>query len=313
MIMRSQPKAERLPPWFKIRMRPGDRFARVRNLVTANRLHTVCRSAACPNQTECWNAGTATFLILGNLCSRGCRFCNVPQGHPRGVDLDEPQRVADAVATLHLRYAVVTSVTRDDLPDGGAGIFAETIRAIQSKSPGCRVEVLIPDFQGADDALRTVTTARPDVLNHNIETVPSLYPRVRPQAEYARSRELLQRAKSYGAVTKTGLMLGLGEGTGEVHAVLADLSATGCDILTLGQYLRPNKGALPVARYYHPEEFKTLREEALRLGFRQVVAGPLVRSSYQAEKYRVHAESGLPRETRGEAGDAECGMKTKGE
>ena len=282
---KNKARRKRLPPWFNIRISTDNRFAAVNNLIRDNKLHTVCKSAACPNQNECWNAGTATFMILGNVCTRGCRFCNVPKGRPEGLDLEEPGRVAYAVASLKLKYAVVTSVTRDDLEDGGAGIFADTIHAIREKSPGCRVEVLIPDFQGSDDSLRAVLDAKPDVLNHNIETVPSLYPLVRPQADYQRSLELLMRAKSYGAVTKTGLMLGLGEGIDEVRTVMDELRNIGCDILTIGQYLQPNKTALPVVKYYHPDEFEILRKEALVLGFRHVVSGPLVRSSYHAENY----------------------------
>jgi lipoic acid synthetase len=253
--------------------------------IKTNNLNTVCRSAACPNQAECWDAGTAAFMILGNICTRSCRFCNVLKGTPEVLDLDEPNRVALAVAALRLNYAVVTSVTRDDLEDGGAELFAATIRAIRAKTPGCRVEILVPDFQGSDGSLRAVLDADPDVLNHNLETVPSLYSRVRPQADYQRSLGLLSRSKSYGAVTKTGLMLGLGEELDEVRLVMNDLLKIGCNILTIGQYLQPNKGALPVEKYYHPDEFSKLREEALAMGFRHVEAGPLVRSSYHAGKY----------------------------
>lgn len=257
----------------------------VRGLILANKLHTVCQSAACPNQTECWNEGTATFMVLGNLCTRGCRFCNVPKGAPQGLDRDEPDRVAAAVAALKLTYAVVTSVTRDDLIDGGAEIFARTIQAIRSKSPECRIEVLIPDFQGSEPSLRIVLDAKPDVLNHNLETVSSLYSRVRPQADYRRSLELLSRARARGAVTKTGLMLGLGEEREELLSVMRDVREGGCSILTLGQYLQPGKTHLNVEKYYHPDEFAELRDQALALGFRHVVAGPLVRSSYHAGKY----------------------------
>ncbi len=278
-------RPDRLPPWFKVRLTTNEHFQRIRNLVRESNLHTVCRSAACPNQTECWNRGTATFLILGNLCTRGCLFCNIPKGTPHGIDTGEPDRVASAVTALKLSYAVITSVTRDDLPDGGSSLFAETIRAIRSSSPHCRIEVLIPDFQGSETALRTVLEALPDVLNHNLETVPSLYVRVRPQADYRRSLELLSRARKQGVVTKTGLMLGLGEGRGELIAVMGDLRETGCSILTLGQYLQPGKNHLPVEKYYHPDEFAGLREQALSMGFRHVVAGPLVRSSYHAEQY----------------------------
>lgn len=281
------PSRRRLPPWFKVRLSTDARFRSVSSLIKDKKLNTVCTSAACPNQNECWSAGTATFMILGNVCTRGCRFCNVPKGRPEGVDREEPGRVGDAVAALKLNYTVVTSVTRDDLEDGGAGIFADTIRAIRTKSPECRVEVLIPDFKGSHDSLKTVLDAKPDVLNHNIETVPALYPRVRPQADYRRSIELLRRAKSYGVTTKTGLMLGLGEGIDDVRAVMGALRDSACDILTLGQYLQPNKAALPVEKYYHPDEFRMLRAEALSLGFLQVVSGPLVRSSYHADKYLI--------------------------
>jgi lipoic acid synthetase len=276
---------KRLPPWFKIRLSVNERSAAVRQLLSGNKLHTVCRSAACPNQTECWNSGTATFLILGNVCTRGCRFCNVPKGMPHGIDENEPERVADAVASLGLKYAVITSVTRDDLPDGGAALFARTIELIRQRVPGCRVEVLIPDFQGSSAALTSVLEANPDVLNHNVETVPSQYARVRPQADYIRSLDLLDRAEKHGAVTKSGLMLGLGENEAELRETLEDLRRVGCSILTLGQYLQPGKNHLPVEKYYNPVEFVAWRNEALGLGFRHVVAGPLVRSSYHAEKY----------------------------
>lgn len=259
----------------------------VRGLILTNKLHTVCQSAACPNQAECWNEGTATFMVLGNVCTRGCRFCNVPKGVPQGLDRDEPNRVAAAVAALKLKYAVVTSVTRDDLADGGSEIFARTIQAIRSASPECRIEVLIPDFQGFEPSLRIVLDAKPDILNHNLETVPSLYSRVRPRADYRRSLELLSRARACRTVTKTGLMLGLGEEREELLAVMRDLRGVGCSILTLGQYLQPSKTHLEVEKYYHPDEFAVLRDKALALGFRHVVAGPLVRSSYHAEKYGV--------------------------
>jgi len=224
-------------------------------------------------------------MILGNICTRRCGFCNVPKGTPIDIDLDEPARVADVVSTLGLKYAVVTSVTRDDLPDGGASLFAATILAIRSKQPGCRIEVLVPDFKGCESSLRQVLDAFPDIVNHNIETVPSLYPRVRPQAAYPRSLELLARARAYGAMTKTGLMLGLGEDPHEIIQAMRDLRAAGCSILTLGQYLRPGKGHLAVEKYYTPKEFSMLRTDALALGFHHVEAGPLVRSSYHADHY----------------------------
>jgi lipoyl synthase len=283
---------QRLPPWFKIRLTANGRLGEVRSLIRKNRLHTVCTSAACPNQNECWNAGTATFLILGNVCTRACRFCNVPKGVPREVEADEPDRVASAIKSLDLAYAVITSVTRDDLPDGGASFFADTIRAIRSHVPLCRVEVLIPDFQGSETALLAVLEAKPDVLNHNIETVSSLYPRVRPQADYRRSLGLLSRAMKYGAVTKSGLMLGLGEEREEISDVMRDLRMAGCSVLTLGQYLQPGRNYLPVERFYRPEEFAEFREKALSLGFSHVVAGPLVRSSYHAGNLMSESQTG---------------------
>ncbi len=280
-------RADRLPPWFKIRLTTSERLWEVRSLIRRNNLHTVCTSAACPNQTECWNSGTATFLILGNTCTRSCRFCNVPKGTPQSVEADEPYRVASAVESLRLTYAVITSVTRDDLPDGGSGLFAETIRAIRRRVPVCRVEVLIPDFQGSESSLNAVLQAKPDVLNHNIETVPSLYKRVRPKADYGRSIELLSRAHAWGALTKSGMMLGLGESKEEILSVLEDLRIAGCSLLTLGQYLRPGKNSLPVEQYYHPDEFLELRDQAMSLGFSHVTAGPLVRSSYHAGEHLI--------------------------
>jgi len=229
--------SKRLPAWFKVRLSTNERYAAVRVRVRTGGLHTVCESAACPNRNECWNAGTAAFLILGDVCTRGCGFCNIPRGEPRDIDPGEPDRVAAAVASLGLSYAVVTSVTRDDLLDGGAGLFAETIGAINRLSPHCRVEVLVPDFQGSASSLDAVLDARPHVLNHNIETVPSLYQRVRPLADYGRSLRLLERASGRGFTAKSGLMLGIGEGMDEVRSVLGDLRTAGCQILTIGQYL----------------------------------------------------------------------------
>jgi lipoic acid synthetase len=290
--MQARERSARLPPWFKTRLSANDQFTLVRNLIRINELHTVCQSAACPNRTECWNAGVATFMILGNICSRGCRFCNVPKGKPEGLDIEEPGRVAEAVAALRLKYVVITSVTRDDLEDGGANVFAETINAIRAKSPSCRVEVLIPDFQGSEASLRIVLDAGPNVLSHNIETVPSLYSSVRPQADYRQSLDVLRCAAKLGAVTKSGLMLGLGESLNEVLSVMGDLRNIGCSILTIGQYLQPSKQYLPVAKYYYPNEFAELRNQALAIGFSNVVAGPLVRSSYQAERYGTVNDQG---------------------
>ena len=285
--MQAHERSRRLPPWFKVRLTTNDQFKQINSLIRANKLHTVCRSAACPNQTECWNAGTATFMILGNVCTRGCRFCNVPKGNPEGLDTEEPARVAEAVNALKLKYAVITSVTRDDLEDGGAVIFAATVRAIRAKSPVCQVEVLIPDFQGAEASLLTVLDSKPDVLNHNLETVPSLYTKVRPHADYFRSLTVLARSEKYGTITKTGLMLGLGESMDEVRKVMGDLQSIGCSILTLGQYLQPSKEHLPVEKYYRPDEFTMLRDEAIAMGFQRVVAGPLVRSSYHAAEHGI--------------------------
>jgi lipoic acid synthetase len=275
---------ERLPEWLKVRAPGGDDYHQVKGLLRTLGLHTVCEEAHCPNIGECFAQRTATFLILGDVCTRGCRFCAVTKGQPLALDREEPERVARAVARLGLRHAVITSVTRDDLPDGGASIFAEVIRKIHTYLPGCSVEVLIPDFQGSLEALRLVLDARPEVLNHNIETVPRLYPQVRPGAIYARSLELLRWAKDLAPDmrTKSGLMVGLGEDGDEVLATLRDLRAIGCDLLTIGQYLQPSAWHLPVARFYRPEEFAALRDAALRLGFAHVESGPLVRSSYHA-------------------------------
>jgi lipoic acid synthetase len=273
-----------LPPWVRVRLRQGPELARLRGLFREGTLHTVCEEARCPNLWECWNRGTATFMILGDICTRSCGFCAVKTGRPSGIDWDEPRRVAGAVGAMRLRHVVVTSVNRDEVPDGGAAVFAATIREIRATSPGCTIEVLIPDFQGSESALRTVLGARPAILTHNTETVPRLYPTVRPQARYERSLELLRRANTAGSVTKTGLMVGLGETIDELHAVFGDLRATGCDILTVGQYLQPTREHLPVSRYYRPEEFDALRDQARGLGFAHVEAGPLVRSSYHAEE-----------------------------
>ena len=249
-------------------------------------LHTVCESAQCPNIGECWNHGTATFMLLGNICTRRCGFCAVPKGRPEAIDWDEPRRVAEAVSTLRLKHAVVTSVNRDDDNIGGARIFAETIREIRRMSPGCRVEVLIPDFQGIDEALRIVLDAGPDVLNHNTETVPRLYRAVRSGARYERTLRLLENAKKISprVVTKSGVMVGLGETAAELVEVFHDLGGRGVGILTIGQYLRPSRDHLPIARFYTPDEFDFLKKEALRFGFRHVESGPMVRSSYHAHE-----------------------------
>jgi len=272
------------PPWLKVRLPSGDAAREVGELLRRQSLNTVCQSARCPNLGECWAARTATFMILGDVCTRNCTFCAVPGGMPRPPDPDEPRRVAQSVKDLGLAYAVVTSVTRDDLPDGGAAQFAEVIHVIRAISPGCKIEVLIPDFGGNDEAQRLVFDARPDILNHNLETVPSLYPSVRPEADYQRSLELLRRAFDFGLITKTGLMLGLGEEPDEVQRVLEDLIRIDCRRLTLGQYLRPSPDHHPIVRYVHPDEFATWAQKGKEMGFAHVEAGPLVRSSYHAER-----------------------------
>ena len=270
------------PDWLKIRLPSGENYARLKGLIDGHRLHTVCEEARCPNMGECWSAGTATFMILGDVCTRSCGFCAVATGRPAVLDTDEPYRVAEAVRLMNVRHAVITSVNRDELPDGGAAIFAETIRQARRVNPLVKIEVLIPDFRGVRWALQLVIDERPDILNHNTETVPRLYSRVRPQAKYARSLEVIRRGHDAGMVTKSGLMLGLGESPAEVLAVMADLRGSGCDILTLGQYLRPTKDHLPVERYVPPAEFAEFREKGMALGFRHVESGPLVRSSYHA-------------------------------
>jgi len=275
----------RKPEWLKINVPAGETTAKLRHVMRTKGLHTVCEEARCPNMAECWNAGTATFMILGDVCTRSCGFCAVKTGRPDGLDIAEPWRVAEAVLAMGVRHAVITSVNRDELPDGGAAVFAETIRQVRILNPNVTVEVLIPDFRGVIEAVDLVIDADPDVLNHNVETVPRLYGVVRPQAKYERSLEVLRHAQARGMVTKTGMMLGLGEVRNEVLEVLADLRKVCCEILTLGQYLQPTRHHLPVARYLAPSEFDSFRREALALGFRFVEAGPLVRSSYHAEKH----------------------------
>jgi lipoyl synthase len=274
----------RLPAWLKVRAPGSEGYLRVKGLLRRASLHTVCEEAACPNIGECFDSGTATFLILGDVCTRACRFCAITSGRPGPVDAEEPRRVAETVALLGLRHAVVTSVTRDDLPDGGASVFAATIQEIRRLSPATAIEVLIPDLRGDWQALALVTEAAPDILNHNIETASRLYRSVRPQAVYARSLDLLRQAKTQRPemLTKSGMMLGLGEEASEVWQAMRDLHEAGCDILTLGQYLQPSRKHLPVARFYEPEEFEALAEEGRKLGFRHVESGPLVRSSYRA-------------------------------
>jgi lipoic acid synthetase len=273
------------PAWLRAPAPVGHNYRELKSLITDLKLHTVCESAACPNVGECWNHRTATFMILGNVCTRRCGFCAVQKGAPQTVDYDEPRRVAEASAILGLKYIVVTSVNRDDRKDGGAELFALTIQALRERIPGCKVEVLVPDFQGSHTAMKTVMDAGPDVLNHNTETVPRLYRQVRLGARYERSLEMLQHAKELNSATptKSGLMLGLGETRDEVIQVMRDLAAHGVDILTLGQYLRPSPKHLPIVRYVPPEEFAEYRAFGRELGFAHVEAGPLVRSSYHAD------------------------------
>jgi lipoic acid synthetase len=277
---------ERKPEWLKVRFPAGDRYQQLKSLMREQNLHSVCEEARCPNIGECWNAGTATFMILGDVCTRSCGFCAVATGRPSGLDLQEPQRLAQAVRTLGLDYVVITSVNRDELPSGGAEIFAGCIRAIRRDDPNVRIEVLIPDFRGDYGALATVVRARPFVLNHNIETVPRLYRQVRPQAIYERSLELIRRAKTIAPdmLTKSGFMVGLGETKDELLQTLRDLRDHGCDIVTIGQYLRPSMQHLPVDRYYDPAEYAEFVDYGRTIGLRHVEAGPLVRSSYHAEK-----------------------------
>ncbi|OLB56475.1 MAG: lipoyl synthase [Nitrospirae bacterium] len=274
----------RLPPWFKVTIRQGPDYRDIRRTMDSLGLHTICEEARCPNVWECWNNRTATFLILGDICTRRCHYCAVTTGRPLELDREEPLRVAQAVQALGLRHAVITSVNRDELEDGGAWIFAETIRHIRRLVPPCAVEVLIPDFEGSEAALAAVVAEKPDILNHNIETVRRLFPSIRPQGKYERSLTLLDRAKRMGAWTKSGLIVGMGETNEEVRGVMRDLRTVGCDIMTIGQYLRPTKQHLPVARYYHPDEFAAFKAEGLSLGFSHVESGPLVRSSYHADR-----------------------------
>jgi len=275
------------PDWLKVRLPTGPTYENLQRLMRSKELHTVCEEAHCPNMAECWGAGTATFMILGETCTRSCGFCAVKTGRPGVVDSDEPARVGDAVARMSLGHAVVTSVNRDELPDGGASIFADTIREIRLQSPGTTVEVLIPDFLGKPEALDAVIDAKPEVLSHNVETVARLYSRVRPQARYERSLGVLRRIaeRAPEIVCKTGIMLGLGETKDEVVATMRDIVAEGAHVLTIGQYLRPSPMHLPIERYWTPDEFAELRDQGMALGFRHVESGPLVRSSYHAERH----------------------------
>ena len=275
----------RRPEWLKVRAPGGEDYARVKGMMRSKALHTVCEEARCPNITECWNAGTATFMIHGDTCTRSCGFCAVKTGRPLPVDHDEPRRVAEAVGSMDLQHAVITSVNRDELKDGGSTIWAETIVEVRKAAPNTTIEVLVPDFKGKLENLQRVIDAKPDILNHNTETVPSLYKRVRPQGRYHWSLEALDYSKTAGMRTKTGVMLGLGETKEEVIEVMKDLREVNVDVLTLGQYLQPTKNHLPVDRFVHPDEFKHYEVVGLEMGFDVVESGPLVRSSYHAERH----------------------------
>ncbi|MBO9362094.1 MAG: lipoyl synthase [Thermoflexus sp.] len=286
----------RRPEWLKVRAPQGETYESVLRLMRSKRLHTVCEEARCPNIGECWGHGTATFMILGDVCTRSCRFCAVRTGRPLSIDWDEPNRVAEAVRAMGLAHAVVTSVNRDELPDGGAALFAMTIRRIRERVPDCTVEVLTPDFKGSIEALRIVIEARPDIFNHNVETVPRLFKKVQPQDRYEWAMATLSNAKKLWpeCVTKSGIMVGLGETWEEIIDVMKDLRAVGVDILTIGQYLQPSRNHLPVERFYRPAEFEALKRIGYELGFRWVESGPLVRSSYRAEA-QARALSRVPR------------------
>ena len=276
----------RLPDWFKVKFPGGESYARVKSQMRTYKMTTICEEAACPNIGECWDRGTATFMILGDVCTRACSYCNVKTGKPLGLDLGEPHRVAQTVEEMGLSYIVITSVDRDDLPDGGSGVFAMTIRQLKERVPGIHVEVLIPDFNGDRAALETVMRQQPDVLNHNIESVRRIFRKVRPRGDYDLSLELLAGAKEIepGSTTKSGIMVGLGETKSELFETMRDLRDAGCDLLTVGQDLRPTRRHHPVIRFYHPDEFGVFEEEGLSMGFKHVAAGPLVRSSYHAEE-----------------------------
>ncbi|MDQ3631794.1 MAG: lipoyl synthase [Actinomycetota bacterium] len=291
-----RPLRERKPPWFKVPAPGGERYRELRQLISDENLHTVCQEAACPNVGECWERGTATFMILGDTCTRRCGFCNVNSGKPTWNDPLEPARVARSIFKMGLRHAVITSVDRDDLPDYGAGIWAATIRQVRKQAPKCKVEVLTPDFRGQEMPLARVLAERPDVFNHNVETVPRLYSIARRGSTWERSNRVLAAAKEFGGegvATKSGLMVGLGEDFDEVVDALGTLRASGVQIITVGQYLRPTERHLPVVRYWHPDEFKAVEEAGHALGFDHVAAGPLVRSSYHADQHVAQAEPGV--------------------
>ncbi len=293
---------KRRPPWIRVHAPGGETYREVLNLMRGSSLHTVCEEAMCPNLGECWGAGTATFLMLGDVCTRTCGFCDVKHGRPPALDWTEPERIAQAVAQMNLRHAVITSVNRDDRRDGGAPIFAMVIRRIRALQPGCSIEVLVPDFKGRVEALRIVMEARPEILNHNVETVPRLFKTVQPQDNYAWARATLTNAKKLDpeVLTKSGIMVGLGETMEEIRETMRDLRSWGVDILTIGQYLQPSRKHLPIARYYTPKEFAALKEFGLEIGFRWVESGPLVRSSYHAAD-QVRALSIVHRRLYGQA------------
>jgi len=274
----------RRPEWLKVRMPGAGQYGWLYDLARTKSLHTVCEEARCPNIAECWAAGTATFMILGDTCTRSCGFCSVKTGHPLAIDVDEPRHVAEAILAMKVKHAVITSVNRDELPDGGASVFAETVRQSRLLNPDSRIEVLIPDFRGDLKALDILLASNPDILGHNTETVPRLYRDVRPQGKYQWTLNVLKHSKENGFITKTGIMLGLGETLDEVRDVMRDLRTVNVDILTLGQYLQPTKQHLPVARFVHPDEFAILKTESMEMGFMHVESGPLVRSSYHAER-----------------------------
>jgi len=274
----------RRPEWLKIRFSTGKEYRKVRELIEHEKLHTVCRSARCPNVGDCWSRKTATFMILGDICTRNCRFCAVTKGKPAGLDYQEPERVAAAVKKLALRHAVITSVTRDDLQDGGSVIFVKTIENIRQTAPGCSIEVLIPDFYGNRSAISTLIKAKPDILNHNLEVVPALYPKVRPQADFSLSLQILEQARKHDLISKTGIMVGLGETREEITELFRRLSSIKLDILTIGQYLQPSSRNIAVEKYYHPDEFLELKHLGESMGFGHVESGPMVRSSYHAEE-----------------------------
>lgn len=284
LLEKNQPGNGKRPSWLRVKLPYGENYSNLQKLVTEQQLHTVCQSARCPNMGECWGAGTATFMILGNTCTRSCSFCAVATGRPSGLDKNEPYRVAEAVAKMGVKHAVITSVNRDELKDSGASIWAATIREVRKESPTTTMETLIPDIKARWDALKLITDEKPEIISHNMETVKRLYRRVRPQAKYDRSLEQIQRTKDAGIRTKSGFMVGLGETVEEVYELIRDLAAHGCDVLSIGQYLQPTKMHLPVHEFVHPDLFEHYKEYAYEQGLKYVESGPLVRSSYHSER-----------------------------